>query len=86
MTFKDIDNVLIWITMVLVLLFVISFAVTVGPLAWIYLTEIMTEKGMGIAVSLHWMVIVTISLIPTFSESHQNKVSYSWLFFSSSGC
>ena len=47
--------------------YVISFAMTLGPICWIYLAEIMTEKGMGIAVSINWFLVIIMSYLPSFS-------------------
>ena len=74
-----------WFSMIFIALFVISFALTIGPLAWIFLTEIMTEKGMGIATSLNWVIIMFITIVPIFGNTNQDQYNYSWLFFTWSG-
>jgi len=55
------------------MLFVISFALTIGPICWIYLAEIMTEKGMGIAVSINWLIVIAISYLPYFAHSKNDS-------------
>lgn len=53
---------------ILVVVFIIAFAMTIGPITWLYLAEIMTEKGMGIAVSLNWLVVIFISYLPSLAK------------------
>ncbi|CAI2359238.1 unnamed protein product [Moneuplotes crassus] len=45
-------------------LFLISFALTIGPITWIMIAEILTERGMGIAISLNWALIIIIGVLP----------------------
>ena len=54
----------------LIIMYVISFALTIGPICWIYLAEIMTEKGMGIAVSLNWLIVIFISYLPSLAKTN----------------
>mmetsp|Transcript_25050 Transcript_25050/g.27775 ORF Transcript_25050/g.27775 Transcript_25050/m.27775 type:complete len:86 (+) Transcript_25050:1132-1389(+) len=69
-----------------VILFVISFAFSQGPICWIYLTETMTEKGMGIATSLNWLIVVVLAIIPNLTNDQgDNKITYFWWFLASSG-
>jgi preprotein translocase subunit SecY len=76
--------------MLLIVGFVIAFASTIGPICWIYLAEIMTEKGMSIAVSLNWMVVILMSYLPTLAkqfnhdpdESNQRDLSIFFFLFS----
>ena len=76
----------IWI-FILILWFLFSFAVTIGPICWIFLVEIMTEIGVGIAVSANWIVVILVSLIPIISKSvNENAdscdISFSFYWFS----
>ena len=38
------------------IIFTISFSLTIGTNTWVYSTEILNEQGMGIAVSVHWVI------------------------------
>lgn len=51
--------------MAFLIIIVIAFALTLGPITWIYLPEIMTEIGLSIAVAIHWFIIIFISYLPT---------------------
>lgn len=76
--------------MALVVLFVISFATTIGPICWIHLAEIMTEKGMSIAVWINWWAVIFISYLPTIKSpeksgndgNNQRDLSIFFFFFS----
>ena len=48
-------------------LFVISFEMTVGPLLWVYMSEIMTEKGLGLGAFINQVILIGIAFIaPNF--------------------
>lgn len=49
--------------------FVVVFSLTIGTLAWVYSAEILTEKGMGIAICWHWVSNFFIFLLPDISLS-----------------
>ena len=46
-----------------------SFAITLGPISWVYLAEIMTEKGMSIAVCVNWCIVIIVSYFPSMMPS-----------------
>jgi len=46
-----------------VILYIIVFELSLGPLCWIYQTEIMTEKGLSIGVAINLILTVTASLL-----------------------
>jgi len=79
---KEILNnfIILWIV-----LFIISFAFSQGSICWIYLSETMTEKGLGIATSLNWIVVVILSLGTNFTKPEETQNIFSWFFFASSG-
>ena len=74
-----------------VILYIISFAMTIGPICWIYLTEIMTEKGMGIAVAINWFLVIIMSYLTSFfnlfgEDTPKNRqINFSIIFFAFSG-
>ena len=63
-----------WILTFLITWFVLGFAITIGPLTWLYLAEIMTEIGMGIAVAINWLIVICISYLPNLASSITTKV------------
>ena len=44
------------------MIFIVFFEFSLGPLLWIYMAEIMTEKGMSIGAGLNWVATVIIAL------------------------
>mmetsp|Transcript_9537 Transcript_9537/g.10789 ORF Transcript_9537/g.10789 Transcript_9537/m.10789 type:complete len:105 (+) Transcript_9537:1057-1371(+) len=72
--------IILWIV-----LFIISFAFSQGSICWIYLSETMTEKGMGIATSLNWLVIFILSLVINLINPEKIQKIFSLFFFASSG-
>ena len=71
---------------VIISFFVFGYAMTIGPLPWMYLPEIMTEIGMGIAVSINWLIVILISYLPSFAhtikpEKYKNQPDMAPFFF-----
>lgn len=48
----------------LLIIFVCFFEFGFGSVAWIYMSEVATEKGFSIAVSLNWLASLLISFLP----------------------
>jgi MFS family permease len=46
----------------LVLLFVVLFAFSLGPITWIYMSEVMTEKGVTIGTLVNWIGTILMAL------------------------
>ena len=44
------------------MLFIVLFQFSLGPLLWIYMSEIMTEKGLTLSTALNWAVNVCIAI------------------------
>ena len=64
----------------IIVIFTISFALTTGPLIWVYSTEALNEKGMWIASSVNWLMFSITSSFPAISllisdSSHQGDVT-----------
>ena len=57
-----------YIFMILVSIFLVSFAITLGPISWLYLAEIMTELGMSIAVAVNWLIVILLSYSPNLAS------------------
>ena len=43
------------------MLFIIFFEFSLGPLLWIYMSEVMTEKGLSLGVGVNWITTVSIA-------------------------
>jgi len=56
-------------TKYLILLFILSFGVSLGPVVFVYLPEILPEKGVGIAIMANWFSCFLIGLLfPIFVD------------------
>ena len=51
------------IALVFINLYIVIFELSLGPLTWIYLTEIMTDKGLSIGVAINLILTVTAVLL-----------------------
>jgi MFS family permease len=69
------------VALIFINLYIAVFALSLGPLAWIYMTEIMTEKGLSIGVAVNLILTVAaVLLAPTlFSAFH------GWVFIVCAG-
>jgi len=41
--------------------YLIAFQLSLGPIVWIYLAEILPEKGVSVAVLMNWVTTATIA-------------------------
>ena len=54
----------------LVLVFIILFEFSLGPIVWIYMSETMTEKGVSLGTLANWIFTIIMALItPTLIEA-----------------
>ena len=65
-------------SIVCLMLFIMFFEFSLGPLIWVYLSEIMTEKGLSLGVGVNQIVTVAIafwttSLITLFGGTHTDE-------------
>ena len=63
------------LSVVLVLLYVFLFQLSFGPVVWLNMAEIMTDKGMSLGVIVNWTFTIIMGLITPFLLS-------GWLFLS----
>ena len=49
-----------------VLAFVVIFEFSLGPVPWLYMAEIMTDKGLSMAVVLNWITTLAIAIAVPF--------------------
>lgn len=55
---------------ILVLVFVILFEFSLGPIVWIYMSEIMTEKGVSLGTLANWIFTIIMALTtPTLLDA-----------------
>ena len=43
-------------------LFVLFFEISSGPITWLYMAEIMHDKSLGIAVVMNWIVNLAVAI------------------------
>ncbi len=58
---RDANNVLNVLSILFLAMYIISFQLSLGPLLWIYMSEIMTEKGLSIGAFLNQIVQINIA-------------------------
>lgn len=54
-------------TLFIITIFMLSYGLTIGTVAWVYSTEILTEQGMGLAVAVHWVTNFLIFWLRNFA-------------------
>ena len=63
------------VTLVIILvLLVMIFEFGPGPICWIYMSEIMNDKGVAVATSLNWTFCLIYTIVSPFS--YHNYVFY----------
>ena len=50
-------------TIGLTMIFLFSFGISLGPIAWIYEPEILPEKGVSLAGFAHWLFCVLVVFV-----------------------
>lgn len=55
------DKAAQYLSIVFLMLFIMLFEFSLGPLIWVYLSEIMTEKGLSLGVGVNQIVTVLIA-------------------------
>lgn len=51
---------------IFILLFVVLFEFSLGPIPWLYMAEIMTEKGLSLAILLNWIMTIIMAIVTPF--------------------
>jgi MFS transporter, SP family, galactose:H+ symporter len=44
------------------MLFIVLFEFSLGPIPWLYMAEIMTDKGLSLAVLLNWIMTIIMAI------------------------
>ena len=52
-----------------ILLFVMFYEFSLGPIPWLYMAETMTDKGLSVGVLLNWLFTLLIALITPYCVS-----------------
>lgn len=47
---------------VFIMLFIVFFEFSLGPIPWLYMAEIMTDKGLSIAILLNWLMTIIMAI------------------------
>jgi hypothetical protein len=48
---------------ILVLVYVVLFEFALGPIVWIYMSEIMTDKGQSLGTLINWSLTIVMALV-----------------------
>lgn len=70
------------VLILLSLVFITFFEISIGPIMWLYLAEIMTPRGAGFAYGVNWMSVIILSLFGLFLFGNVER-STVYLIFSS---
>lgn len=69
-----------------ILVYMIAFELTSGPITWCYLSEIMQDKATGFATGLNWLMAVAVSALTPYmvyyltdANKHLNRIGYLFL-------
>ena len=68
----------------LMMIFVAFFESSAGPVLWVYCSETLTDRGIGIAIAINWVLTGIIGLFPLFLEVV--SINYAFLIFSCTCC
>lgn len=55
-----------WAEITLILLFVIFFELSLGPIVWIYMSEVMTDKGTSMGTLVNLLLTIVMGLCTPF--------------------
>jgi MFS transporter, SP family, xylose:H+ symportor len=72
-----------YMMIVFTLIYLAGFAISHGPVLWIYLSEILPRRGLTLAVATNWIfVIIVVGLVPTMINGigDNSKVGAGWTF------
>ena len=73
-----------WLKLSIMLVYVAFFESSLGPVLWIYCGEVMTDKGVGLAVAMNWIWAAIIGAVfPVMSSDSGLGVALTFLIF---GC
>lgn len=64
--FVDESEALKILAVIFILVFVMLFEFSLGPIPWLYMAEIMTDKGLSIAILINWILTLTMAIITPF--------------------
>ena len=75
----------------IIIIYIFSYSLTLGTVTWVYAGEILTEKGMGVAVTFHWISNIVVYFLPSMfsllerADTNGDQVYFSRFFFLYSG-
>lgn len=51
---------------IFIMLYIVLFEFSLGPIPWLYMAEIMTDKGLSIAVLLNWLMTIVMAIVTPY--------------------
>jgi hypothetical protein len=51
---------------IFIMLFIVLFEFSLGPIPWLYMAEIMTDKGLSIAILLNWVMTIIMAIVTPY--------------------
>lgn len=48
------------------MIFIILFEFSLGPIPWLYMAEIMTDKGLSMAILLNWIMTIIMAIVTPY--------------------
>ena len=66
-----------------IFIFVIMFEYSIGPIAWLYMSEIMVDKGVAIGTTINWFMVIIVTLITpiVLDNTNYHLISYMFIFY-----
>ena len=65
---------------ILVMLFIVLFEFSSGPITWLYMSEIMQDKALSIATVLNWVINLIISVVIPGLVKDIGPDNIGWIF------
>lgn len=48
------------------MIFIVLFEISLGPIPWVYMSEVMTDKGLSLAVLINWILTIIMGVVTPF--------------------
>jgi hypothetical protein len=66
--------------MAMIVLFIITYVITNGPIIWLYVSEIVSDAALGFCLFVLWTLILLLSLLTNFLMDVLTPKGVFWLF------